>query len=61
MENTKLLYLSPTVDVYVIELEESIAAGSATLSGGQNAGSAYTPGLDDWAADEEAGSTIGEF
>lgn len=61
MKNAKLLYFSPTVDVYVIELEESIAAGSATLSGGRNAGAPYVPGVEDWAPDEEAGSTIGEF
>ncbi|WP_437920476.1 hypothetical protein [Sphingobacterium sp. LRF_L2] len=57
----KKAYSRPTIEVAIVELEQSIAAASATVSGGQNAGSAYTPGLDDWATDETLGSTIGEY
>lgn len=53
MKNRNLLpYAVPTFDWYLIELEQGVAASSATVSGGTN-GAPYTPEVNFW---EDAGS-----
>lgn len=43
----KLKYEAPTLEVVCIELEQGIAASSATVSGGDGT-NPYQPEVDDW-------------
>jgi hypothetical protein len=56
----KMIYTTPAIGIAVVELEQGIAASSATLSGGeppnQNA-----PEVIGWGAEELGGSTSGDF
>lgn len=57
MKRKNLLpYLAPKVDRYIVELEQGIAASSATVSGGSN-GTPYTPDVAAWG---DAGSGYGK-
>ncbi|GHE39865.1 hypothetical protein [Sphingobacterium griseoflavum] len=59
-DTVKRLYLPPGVLMYSIELESSIAAASATISGGPG-GQPDVPQVEDWTSDEDMGSRLGEF
>ncbi|MCL1669391.1 hypothetical protein M2T82_15100 [Elizabethkingia ursingii] len=52
--NTKREYIAPELNCVLIEIEQGIAAGSATLRIGA-AGSEDTPQVDDWTS----GGTVG--
>lgn len=52
MKTEKKTYVAPTIEVLTIELEQGIAAGSATGT--------PTPGVDDW-GDGSDGSGNGDF
>jgi len=44
----KIRYVAPTINVVLVELEQGIAASSATLSGGSGA-TPYQPEVESWA------------
>lgn len=56
----KMKYTSPAIEIADVELEQGIAASSATLSGGSN-GTPDLPAADGWGAEELGGSTSGDF
>lgn len=43
----KLRYKAPTLEVVHVELEQGIAASSATISGGDS-GNPFAPEVEDW-------------
>lgn len=45
---TKMAYKKPTFDVVVIEMEQGIAAASATITPGGNGANNFAPEVDDW-------------
>lgn len=52
--NKKLNYESPTLTVQNVYIEESLAASSATVSGGDN-DDPFLPDIEDW---EDGGSDV---
>jgi organic radical activating enzyme len=47
IDNKKIKYEAPTIEVMIVELEQGIAAASVTLSGGDPA-TPNQPQVDDW-------------
>ncbi len=43
-----MTYKKPTFDVVVIEMEQGIAAASATITPGGNGANNFAPEVDDW-------------
>lgn len=52
--NEKLTYVSPSFKVQNVFIEESLAASSATVSGGDN-DDPFLPDIEDW---EDGGSEV---
>lgn len=54
-----LAYKAPMLEVLLVELEQGIAAASATITpGGPGAANNYNPEIDDW---QDGGSQNGTF
>lgn len=59
--NKKKIYIAPSINVKYVTLEESIAASSAQVTGGEGTTSLYTPGVELWGDEIDGGKQRGEY
>ncbi|MCY4778598.1 hypothetical protein ORI89_02970 [Sphingobacterium sp. UT-1RO-CII-1] len=59
--NEKKIYVAPSVEVQYVKLEESIAASSAQVTGGENNNSLHTPGVELWGDEIDGGTQRGDY
>lgn len=59
--NKKKIYIAPSIEVQYVTLEESIAASSAQVTGGQDQNNLHTPGVELWGDELDGGTQRGDY
>lgn len=59
--NKKYKYIAPSIEVQYVVLEESIAASSAQVTGGEGPNSLHTPGVEVWGDELDGGTQQGDY
>ncbi|ERJ57362.1 hypothetical protein [Sphingobacterium paucimobilis] len=59
--NKKKPYVAPSLYIEYISLEESIAASSAKVTGGENQDNLHTPGVHLWGEEIDGGKQRGDY